>query len=95
MRIAGLPELEAYKSRSEQLREHINAWIQEVKSATWANPHELRERYPQASIVGKGNVVFNVCGHRYRLWVKIDYQRQVVLIKKIGTHKEYDQWQIP
>ncbi len=94
MRIVGLSTLKKYKSRSSQLEDHVNAWIQEVKSANWINPHDMKSRYPQASIIGQRNVVFNICNNRYRLWVKIDYQNQIVMIKKMGTHKEYNQWQI-
>jgi len=32
----------------------------------------------------------NVCGNKYRLMVKISCKNGVVLIRFIGTHKEYD-----
>jgi len=35
-------------------------------------------------------VVFNVCGNKYRLVVKISYRNAVVLIRFIGTHRQYD-----
>ncbi len=35
-------------------------------------------------------VVFNIKGNDYRLVVAINYAFQVVLIKWLGTHKEYD-----
>jgi mRNA-degrading endonuclease HigB of HigAB toxin-antitoxin module len=31
-------------------------------------------------------------GNRYRLDVKVSYPNQVVLIMRIGTHAEYDNW---
>ena len=86
--------MERYKTQHPRLRGRIDAWIQEAKSASWKSPHELKHYYPKASVIGKGNVVFDIHGNRYRLWVKIDYARQVILIKKIGTHKEYDKWTI-
>ena len=95
MRLVGLPVLEKYKARHPQLSGRLDAWIQEVKSASWGDPHDLTNRYPKASIIKKGNVVFKIHGNRYRLWVKVNYGKQVVLVKKIGTHKEYDKWQIP
>ncbi|NEP83137.1 MAG: type II toxin-antitoxin system HigB family toxin [Okeania sp. SIO3B3] len=34
--------------------------------------------------------VFNINGNRYRLIVSIDYKRQLIYIKYILTHGEYD-----
>jgi mRNA interferase HigB len=35
-------------------------------------------------------VVFNIKGNEYRLIVAIAYRLQVVYVKFIGTHTEYD-----
>ena len=43
-----------------------------------------------ASIVGEGRVVFNIKGNTYRLVVSIDYEFQVIFIRFIGTHNQYD-----
>jgi mRNA interferase HigB len=34
--------------------------------------------------------VFNMKGNKYRLIVSIDYERQLIYIKYILTHTEYD-----
>jgi mRNA interferase HigB len=34
--------------------------------------------------------VFNIKGNDYRLVTAIDYERQIVLIKWIGSHRDYD-----
>jgi mRNA interferase HigB len=34
--------------------------------------------------------VFNIKGNAYRLVAAIDYQREIVFIKWLGTHAEYD-----
>jgi mRNA interferase HigB len=34
--------------------------------------------------------VFNICGNKYRLVVKVDYARGVVYIRFLGCHTAYD-----
>jgi mRNA interferase HigB len=47
-------------------------------------------RCSNASIIDDERVVFNVKGNDYRLVAAIDYERQTVFIKWIGSHKDYD-----
>ncbi|WP_051205527.1 type II toxin-antitoxin system HigB family toxin [Salinimicrobium xinjiangense] len=61
-----------------------------TKAANWKDPNELKMQFQNASIVGDGRAVFNIKGNNYRLIVAIDYQFQVVFIRFIGTHKQYD-----
>jgi len=39
-------------------------------------------------------VVFNISGNKYRLLVQISYKLGIVYVKAIGTHKEYDGWEM-
>ena len=68
----------------------LDAWFHEVQRAAWKNPAEVKRAYRNASIVGDDRVVFNIKGNSYRLIVSVDYRRQVVFIKWIGSHADYD-----
>lgn len=69
----------------------LDAWFQEVRNARWETPTAVMKNYANASIVGDDRVVFNIKGNAYRLVVAIDYRRQIVFIKWLGTHADYDQ----
>ena len=77
-----------------EVKKPVQAWLAEARNATWKTPHELKEQYSSASILKGGRVVFNLKGNKYRLVVRIDYRMQIVRIEKIGTHDEYDGWDL-
>jgi len=69
----------------------LDAWFYEIGRAEWSSPADVTRSYGNASIVGDDRVVFNIKGNDYRLVVAIDYRHQVVFIKWLGTHAEYDE----
>ena len=54
------------------------------------SPNKIKEDYPSASILKDNRVVFNIKGNHYRLIVKINYDYQMIWIRFIGTHREYN-----
>jgi mRNA interferase HigB len=78
------------KAGREDSEQPLRSWYQEARQAEWQNPNEVKEQFRSASIVGNNRVVFNICGNKYRLVVKINYVAQWVFIRFVGTHKEYD-----
>ncbi|MDO6436345.1 type II toxin-antitoxin system HigB family toxin [Cyclobacterium sp. 1_MG-2023] len=92
MRIIAFRTIRAFFEKPEYADSEISlkAWYYDVKTADWKNSNELKKQYSNASIVGDGRVVFNIKGNDYRLVVAIDYEFQVIFIRFIGTHKQYD-----
>lgn len=92
MRIIAFRTLRAFFEKPEYSDSEVSlrAWYHDAKSAEWKNSNELKKQYINASIVGDGRVVFNIKGKDYRLVVAIDYEFQVMFIRFIGTHKQYD-----
>ncbi len=50
-----------------------------------------KRSYATASIVSADRMVFNIKGNDYRLVVAVDFEKSIVWIKWIGTHKDHDQ----
>ncbi len=68
----------------------LDAWFREVHLAELRSPADVKREFRAASIVGNNRVVFNIKGNDYRLVTGINYHRQIVFIKWIGTHRDYD-----
>jgi mRNA interferase HigB len=68
----------------------LDAWFHEVETAQWKNPAQVKTAYANASIVGGDRVVFNIKGNSFRLVVAVDYLRQLIFIKWVGSHADYD-----
>lgn len=69
----------------------LKAWYQAAEAADWKNPADVKADYRSASILADNRICFNIAGNKYRLIVHINYPYRIVLIKFVGTHKEYDQ----
>jgi mRNA interferase HigB len=51
---------------------------------------DVKPLYATASIVNAERIVFNIKGNDYRLVVSVDFEKGIVWIKWIGTHKAYN-----
>jgi mRNA interferase HigB len=96
MRIIAKKTLKEFYTTANHIdaQSSLEAWYHEATKASWSNPNEIKAQYKSASLIGNNKVVFNICGNKYRLIVKINYLSQVIFIKFIGTHKEYDKLNI-
>ena len=68
----------------------LDAWFDEVNKADWTSSADVKRLYATASIVSAERIVFNIKGNDYRLVVAVDFEKAIVWIKWIGTHKAYD-----
>jgi mRNA interferase HigB len=71
-------------------RRSLEAWHREARKASWSSPQDVKRLYATASVMKGGRVVFNICGNRYRLVVRINFSQQIVFVRFVGTHADYD-----
>ena len=79
------------RGQREVVQDCLDVWCDQVKKASWKTSAELKRQFKSASVVSAERVVFNIKGNDYRLVVAIHYANGVVLVKWIGTHREYDE----
>jgi mRNA interferase HigB len=68
----------------------LRCWFKEVANTPITSPNQLKKMYPSASILQNNRVVFNIKGNTYRLVVKMNYDYQLIWIRYVGTHANYD-----
>ena len=94
MKVLGKKKAYEFSKKHADCKKALSSLILEIEAADWKTPNDIKAKYPKASILDDCNVIFNICGNKYRVWLKITYQNGITIIIRIGTHKEYDKWVI-
>ena len=94
MDLVGKNVLEDCYRRHPDARSYMEVLVLEIEDAAWKTPHDLKGKYPKASLIGKNVVYLDVMGNRFRMAIKVDYRNQCVIVQKAGSHKEYDTWSL-
>lgn len=68
----------------------LRAWYQLARAARWSGPQDIRDQFGSADFVGDNRVIFNIAGNHYRVVVRVSYLFKQVLVKFVGTHRDYD-----
>jgi mRNA interferase HigB len=90
MRIIAWSTLAAYAKAHPETEVSLVRWRTLVKAARWTSMDEVRQAAPNAKILNAERVRFEIAGGNYRLIATIQFPRQMVYVKYIGTHAEYD-----
>ena len=90
MRVIAKKILREFWQKHRDCEQQLKSWFQEASRTDWKSPRDIKRDYPAASVLATNRVVFNIKGNRYRLVVKINYDYQIIWIRFIGTHEEYD-----
>ncbi|MHB1319056.1 MAG: type II toxin-antitoxin system HigB family toxin [Anaerolineae bacterium] len=90
MRVIALRTLREFWERHPDARPSLESWYADAREAKWTSPSVIKDKYRNASIVGKNRVVFNIKGNSYRLVVATQYEHGIVFVRFVGTHQEYD-----
>ena len=90
MRIIAKKTLREFWTKHSDCEQQLKSWYREAELSEWKSNHEIKIEYPTASILGGNRIVFNIKGNKYRLIIKINFEYQMIWIRFVGTHKEYD-----
>ena len=93
MRVISEKALRDFAKQYPDADSSLRAWCKLVKSGTYANLAELKRTFPSVDYVPVGDrafYVFNIGGNKYRLIAAIHFISQMLFIRYILIHAEYD-----
>ena len=91
MRIIALGTLREFWKKYPDAQTPLRSWYALASRAEWRTPADIKAAYRNASLVANNRVVFNIRGNDYRLVVAVHYNRGMMFVRFLGTHREYDQ----
>jgi len=90
MRLIARNVLVAFANRHPETAVSLDRWQRLVRASAWSSMEDIRRAVPKAKVLNRDRVRFAVAGGDYRLIAAFDFQRQIVFVKFLGTHAEYD-----
>lgn len=89
MHVISYRKLKNFILKHGDVKESLDSWFKLASKAVWTNLIDVQKVFSSAEAVGNFTV-FNIKGNQYRLIVSIDYTKQLIFIKYVLTHAEYD-----
>jgi mRNA interferase HigB len=90
MRVIARNVLVEFWDKHSDAQVPLERWYKLVRAAQWNSTGEVQTAAPKAKVLNRERVRFEVAGGHYRLVVAFDFRRQIVFVKFVGTHAEYD-----
>jgi len=93
MQLVGIEILDDFQKKHADAAGSLKTFKTIVEAGRWASPQDVRQSLPKVDFVKKC-AVFDICWNKYRILARISYKVGMVAIVKIGTHAEYDRWDL-
>ena len=91
MQVIARKTLKDFWARHNQAEGPLTAWYLVASKADWTSPADIKAMFgTTVDFVGDNRVIFDIGGNKYRLIVHVAYKFHRILIKFVGTHREYD-----
>ncbi|MFG1418309.1 type II toxin-antitoxin system HigB family toxin [Xanthobacter sp. V0B-10] len=90
MQIIARRTLKAFWTRYPAAEVPLLLWYARASKAEWSGPADIKAAFGSTvDFVGDNRVIFDIGGNKFRLIVHVAYRYRRMLIKFVGTHKEY------
>ncbi|MDR3260210.1 MAG: type II toxin-antitoxin system HigB family toxin [Tannerella sp.] len=90
MRIITHTAIAQYSELHTDVKLALDEWYIKTEQSRWYCFADIKQTFNSADSVGGKRYVFNIKGNTYRVIALILFVPQIVYIRFIGTHSEYD-----
>ena len=90
MRVISHRTIVEYGKQHANAKTALDSWYKTTKEARWKDFQDMKNTFNSVDCVGNQRYVFNIKGDNYRLVGKILFVQQIIYIRFIGTHTDYD-----
>jgi mRNA interferase HigB len=89
MELAHFDVVEKFARKHARARSSLIMWRDASIVAKWKNFDDVKKTFRAADLYGDC-VIFDVGGNSYRLIAEINYEYELISIRMVMTHAEYD-----
>jgi len=89
MRIISTRALRVFAIKHPQAEAPLQAWRKVIERNRYANWAALKATFGAVDNAG-GLAIFNIGGNKFRLIAHLSFESQILYIKAVLTHQEYD-----
>ena len=82
--------LDTFCRKHASTRKSIATWKKITEEATWKMKQDILNSFPNAKILSNKRARFEIVHNKFRLIGEISFDQQIVEVRFIGTHTEYD-----
>ena len=93
MRVISEKPLREFAKKHVDAATPLEAWLKLVRHGRFQNLAELKQTFPSVDMVpvkDRDFYVFNIGGNKYRLIAAIHFISQILFVRHILTHADYD-----
>lgn len=91
MQVIAKRTLRLFWEQHPQAEAVLRTWHSVVEKAIWESPADVKSEFgARVDFVADNRVIFDLAGNKYRLIAHVSYRYKRVLVKFVGTHKDYD-----